>query len=270
MNYSTKTVSLILAAGRGSRMREFEGNKSLLPLIPDKSLYEGKCPMLLHILKSLPSGPKGLVINYKKEDVIRSTRRSKVIYYEQPKLNGTGGALFAAREFLEKQDYDNIVITMGDVPLVRSSTYQTLLECLKDKSFAVLGFLPKSKKKYGVLEIDNDRVRRIIEWKYWHKYSKKRQQAFRVCNSGIYASKKEELLRYIQILASKPHMVQKEINDVPTGVKEYFITDIVKYMADDGLLVGFVIGEDEEEVMGVDDPEALAKVQTIFCSKYAD
>ena len=51
-------------------------------------------------------------------------------------------------------------------------------------------------------------------------------------------------------------------------MQEYFITDLVEYMHDDGLSVGFVISEDEEEVMGVDDLPALIKAQQIFRDKY--
>jgi len=31
-------------------------------------------------------------------------------------MNGTGGALFAARDFLINTPYDQVIITMGDVP----------------------------------------------------------------------------------------------------------------------------------------------------------
>jgi len=37
-------------------------------------------------------------------------------------------------------------------------------------------------------------------------------------------------------------------------------------MHDDGLSVGYIIAEDEEEVMGVDDLEALTRVQEIYKS----
>ena len=45
MDKGTETASVILAAGRGSRMKEFEGNKTLLPLIPEKTAFEGGFPI---------------------------------------------------------------------------------------------------------------------------------------------------------------------------------------------------------------------------------
>jgi len=47
-------------------------------------------------------------------------------------------------------------------------------------------------------------------------------------------------------------------------VKEYFITDLVEYMHEDGLSTGYILAEDEGEVMGVDDPDALKRVQAIY------
>ena len=153
METDLKTASLILAAGRGSRMKGFEGNKTLLPLTAGGSPFEGKQPILAHILDSLPPGPKAVVINHQKEDVINATSSFGLTYCEQPLLNGTGGALLAARGFLEGTDFDQLIITMGDVPFVKDSTYRDLLERLKYSNQAVLGFRPVEKREYGVLEI---------------------------------------------------------------------------------------------------------------------
>ena len=267
---STTIASLILAAGRGSRMKEFEGNKTLLPLISGKSPYEGSHPILLQILSSLPSGPKAVVVNHKKEDIIEITRGLDLAYCEQPRLNGTGGALLAARTFLEGHDCDQLVITMGDVPFVRDTTYRALCEKLKHKSLVILGFCPESKKQYGVLEIEGDQVRRIIEWKYWKTYSEETLQNFRICNSGIYAAKRDDLLRYLFVLSSRPHKVYKEIDGKFCEVEEFFITDLVEYMNDDGLPVGYILSEDEEELMGVDDLPSLIKSQDVFRARYND
>ncbi|MDY6972002.1 MAG: NTP transferase domain-containing protein [Thermodesulfobacteriota bacterium] len=260
----TRVASVILAAGRGSRMRGFHGNKTLLPLVPGRSSYEGSRPILLQILSSLPLGPRALVVNYMKEDVAEATRDLELTYCEQPGLNGTGGALLAARPFIEEQDCDRIILTMGDIPFIRRATYEVLVENLKDKSLMVLGFRPESKRQYGLMEIEGDRVRKIIEWKYWRTYSQARQQSLEICNAGIYAARKEDLLRYLLVLASKPHMVHKEIGGKLRQLEEFFVTDLVEYMSGDGLQIGYIVAEDEEEVMGVDDLTALLRAQEIF------
>jgi len=233
-------------------------------LIPGKSPYEGRMPILLHILISLPSGPKAIVVNYRKEDVMEATSTFEITYCEQPSLNGTGGALLAARSFLEWLDCDEVIITMGDVPFVKRATYIALVKELRNNSLVVLGFRPEFKENYGVLEINGDRVQRIIEWQYWKTYPLERQKALGTCNSGIYAVRKKELLHYLLILASRPHMVQKEINGRSHDMEEFFITDLVEYIYNDDLPVGHLIAEDEEEVMGVDDLSALIRAQEIY------
>ena len=245
-------------------MKEFEDNKTLLPLVSGISPREESHPVLLQILSNLPPGPKAVVVNYKKENVIQATRGLNLTYCEQPELNGTGGALLAARGFLEGQGCDGLIITMGDVPFVRKATYMALVEKLKHESIVVLGFRPESKRQYGVLEIEGNKVRRIIEWKYWKTYPKKRQQALQICNSGIYAVRTGELLDYLSVLAARPHIVHKKIDQDLSKVKEFFITDLVEYMNDDGLSVGYMMAEDEKEVMGIDDLPALLKAREIF------
>lgn len=257
-------ASLILAAGRGSRMKEFQGNKTLLPLVSGKSPFTGKHPVLLQILNSLPPGPKAVVVNYKKESIIEATHGLGLIYYEQPELNGTGGALLAARSFLEIQDCDKLIITMGDVPFVTRETYMLLIKNLKHNKLVILGFRPQSRKQYGALEIEDDQVQRIIEWKYWRAYSKERQKGLRVYNSGIYAVMKKDLLQYLPVLASRPHKICKETNGRLIEREEYFMTDLIEYMHNDGLPVGYITAEDEKEVMGIDDLPSLLKAQEIF------
>jgi len=259
----TDTASLILAAGRGSRMKGFSGNKTLLPLIPGKSHYEGSNPILLEIIKNLPNGPKAVVVNHRKKDIIMATRDSGLTYCDQPILNGTGGALLAARKFLKGLKSRQLIITMGDVPLVRKTSYLSLVKSLQNNSLSVLGFRPNEKKQYGVLEIEGEQVKKITEWKYWKAYSQEKQKQLQLCNSGIYAANTDNLLLYISILAARPHIVQKEIRGKQTAVEEFFMTDLVEYMSEDGLTIGYVIGE-EDEVMGVDDLPAIIKAQTLF------
>jgi bifunctional UDP-N-acetylglucosamine pyrophosphorylase/glucosamine-1-phosphate N-acetyltransferase len=257
-------ASIVLAAGRGSRMKGFEGNKTLLPLVPLASPYQGTNMILLHILKNLPPGPKALIVNFEKDAVMKATRSFNLTYWEQPVLNGTGGALLAAAPFIENADVDRVAITMGDVPLVRKETYLDLVATLSSHALAILGFRPPDKGQYGALDIQHGKVRRIIEWKYWRAIPQDQQAFLNVFNSGIYAARTEELRRYIPVLRSRPHKVLKERNGETVELEEFFITDLVEYMVKDGLSVGFVVAPDEEEVMGVDDLDSLVRAQEAY------
>ncbi|QTA82626.1 NTP transferase domain-containing protein, MobA-like [Desulfonema limicola] len=264
MTKDTNTASIIMAAGRGSRMKSYDGNKTLLPLIPGKSLFEGSYPVLLHILKALPAGPKALVVNYKSEDIKKATQGFDLTYWCQPKLNGTGGAILAVREFIENQSCNSLAVTMGDVPFIKAGTYDRLLDKLDKHHFVILGFVPEDKKRYGVLEIQGDQVKKITEWKYWKDFSEKDQKALTICNSGIYAVRRKCLLDYLPVLESRPQIVHKERNGEMVAVQEYFLTDIVEYMNKDNLSIGYVLTDNEMETMGIDDPASLEKAQQCY------
>ena len=257
-------ASIIMAAGRGSRMKGFEGNKTLLPLLPSGNPFQGSHPILVHIIHSLPPGPKAVVVNHRKEEVMEATRSLRLSYSEQPVLNGTGGALLAAGEFIETVDCDGLLITMGDVPLVRTRTYLRLVESLQSKPLTVLGFRPSDKRQYGVLDGDGARVKRIVEWKYWSAFPKETQDRMEICNSGIYAARRKELIPYLSVLRSRPHVVSKERDGKEIKLEEYFITDLVEFLDHDGKSVGCIVAEEEEEVLGVDDLSALRRAQKKF------
>jgi bifunctional UDP-N-acetylglucosamine pyrophosphorylase/glucosamine-1-phosphate N-acetyltransferase len=260
-----KIASLIFAAGKGSRVKGYEGNKTLLPLVPKgEDVFQGDKPLLLSIIDKLPKGPKAIVINHKKADVIRATDSCGAKYYEQPELNGTGGAILAAMDFIKNEQYDSLLVTMGDTPLVKASTFQSLVDALSECDLSVLGFTPRDKKKYGVFDIKDKYVKRIVEWEYWHKFPAHEQERLSIVNGGIYAIKKDALVKYLELLSAKPHIVLKEREGKQVEVKEYFITDMVEMMYNDGLKTGYVVAADEDEVMGVDDVESLKKAQGLY------
>jgi len=264
MKRSTGIASIIMAAGRGSRMKGYGGNKTLLPLNANGSILEGTNPILLHILDNLPSGPKAIIVNHDRHSVMEMTAAFDPTYCFQPELNGTGGALLASRTFIENLDCDRLIITMGDVPMVKTDTYVELIGKLKDHAMVVLGFHPENRKQYGVLDCTNGNVNKIIEHKYWKHFPAEKQSELRICNSGIYAVRTREISAYLSVLAQKPHVVRKRIDDRPVEFKEYFITDLIELMANDGVPVGYEVAKHEHEVMGVDDIDALKKVQKLW------
>jgi len=264
-----KAASVIFAAGKGSRMTGYDGNKTLLPLIPGETPFQGERPMLLHILGQLPGGPKALVVHHRKQEILKATENLNVTYCDQPVTNGTGGALLAARPFIETIRNSGVIITMGDVPLVRRETYDSLLHRLQDHPLVVLGFTPKDKKKYGLLDIEGPFVRRIVEWSYWNAFPKMKQDGLTICNAGIYAARVEVLKSYLDRLEARPHVVIKEQQGRQCEIREYFITDLVELLLEDGLNTGFFVAQDEREVMGIDDPEALRSAQDLFSSRFS-
>jgi bifunctional N-acetylglucosamine-1-phosphate-uridyltransferase/glucosamine-1-phosphate-acetyltransferase GlmU-like protein len=259
-----ETLSIILAAGRGSRMKGYEGNKVLLPLIPKASIYQGDHPMILEVLKNLPPGPKAVVVHHKKEEVMSALAPLGVHFVFQPELNGTGGAVLAAKDLICRINPSRIIITLGDVPLVKKTTYQDLLFTLSSYDLSVLGFQPKDKKEFGIILVEGDAVRGIVEWKYWKNWPVSEIKRHNICNAGIYAMKTHPLLELIDELKIRPHVVQKILNGKSITFHEYFITDLIEFANERGYKVGLKVAKDEFEAMGVDDPESLRVVQDYF------
>ena len=264
-------ASIVFAAGKGSRMKGFGGNKTLLPLVAGKSPFEGTHPLILEVLRNLPPGPKGIVVNHLASRVRMATQGPGISYIDQPETNGTGGALLASRAFLRSTDVYDVIITMGDVPLIRPNTYLGLLEMLTRCEMALLAFEPRDRAQYGMLEMEGERVKRIVEWKYWSDpavFSPEKQRMLKCCNAGVYAARKDVLLRYMDKLEENPHKVQKERDGKWTTIHEYFLTDLAEMMHADGLFVGMAPAR-EEEVMGVDTPASLDTVQQHFAEMSA-
>ncbi|MBW2078390.1 MAG: NTP transferase domain-containing protein [Deltaproteobacteria bacterium] len=267
MTQGEQPAAVIFAAGYGSRVKGFSGNKVLLPLIPEAGPFSGRHSMIVEIIGNLPAGPKTLVVHHRSQEVIEVTRDLGVSYCEQPVPNGTGGALIAAKGFLQGITQERLIITMGDVPFVKRATYERLIVGLEDRDLVVLGFKPVDRAQYGLLEIEGDSVKRITEWRYWREYPLERQVRFDVFNAGIYGAKRQSLLYYTGELEKRPHRVRKERGGKIKTVEEYFITDLVELMANDGLSVGFTVTEEEQEVMGIDTVEDLMLAQRIFAKR---
>jgi len=66
---SGEVASIVFAAGKGSRMMGYGGNKTLLPLLPTVSIFDGEHSLLIEVLENLPPGPKGIVVHPRAQDV---------------------------------------------------------------------------------------------------------------------------------------------------------------------------------------------------------
>ncbi len=265
MLVSTATAcSLILAAGRGTRMKGYKGNKALLPLIPEEGPFVGKRPFIEEILDNLPKGPKGIVVHHDKEALIVALGGKEVSFIEQPVLNGTGGALLCAKGFLEGCGSDNVIVTMGDVPLVRCETFLRLLEELLRFDMVALGFLPQSRRQFGLFITEGENLREIVEWKYWKDWDSTQIDKYPICNSGIYAFRRQVILQLLPELEKNPHEVRKEIDGKIVSFTEYFLTDIVSISYKKGFRTGYKVVNNPYEVTGVDDPDSLKIIQALY------
>ncbi len=123
MNQITKAV--LLAAGRGTRMRDLTND------LPKPMLQVRGKPVLQHIIEGLrAAGVQDfcIVVGWRAEVVRDYFGEEKISYVTQDRQDGTGKVVELAREFC---GHDPFVLSYGDI-LVDPSNYQPLVRPVDD------------------------------------------------------------------------------------------------------------------------------------------
>lgn len=128
--------AVILAAGKGTRMRELTNE------VPKPMLKVHGKPILQHIIEGLMSAGVReffIVTGFKAEVIEEYFGKGeklgvKISYGLQKIQDGTGKAPELAREFVGPDDF---VLTYGDI-LVKPETYQQMLQRWREKDFSGL------------------------------------------------------------------------------------------------------------------------------------
>lgn len=239
---STRIGAVILAAGKGTRMRS-DRHKVLHPI--------GGQPMIHHLLDTLAelgAAREVLVIGDRRDQLEAALEgRDVAIAIQEPQL-GTGHAVQAARDSLAGFD-GTLLILYGDVPLVSGATMQALIDArAAGPDVVVLGFRPPDPGQYGRLVVNAaGHLDAIVEY----KDASEDERAIGLCNSGMMAADAALLFDLLDQVG----------NDNAAG--EYYLTDIVAIARARGLDVG-VVEADAEELTGVNSRADLAVLEAIF------
>jgi bifunctional UDP-N-acetylglucosamine pyrophosphorylase/glucosamine-1-phosphate N-acetyltransferase len=204
-----KTAAVILAAGYGTRM------KSNLPKVLHPLLGRPMIEWALAAAEPVTGSPPVVVVGHGKQDV-QARLGNRVRYAEQAELLGTGHAVQQAESLLQGQA-DTVVVTYGDMPLLRSETLAGLVALFAEQR-------PLSNPAIGLLTITRDdpqgfgrivrgadgEVRGIVE----EADCTPAQKQIRELNPGIYC------FDAAWLWANLPNL--------PLSAKgEYYLTDLV-------------------------------------------
>lgn len=239
----TELLSIILAAGEGTRMR------SALP----KVLHPvGGLPMVGHAVRTaVAAGSTSLaVVIGPGHDAVRTMvaglapHASFAIQHER---RGTGHAVRQA-EAVYRTAAGHVIVLYADTPLVSRATLTGIAERLDaGAEIVVVGFRPLDPTGYGRLLTENGRLLAIRE----HRDATEAERAIDLCNSGIMGFRAETLRAVIDRIGN-------------ANVKgEFYLTDAVELANTDGRRVEFVEA-DANEVIGVDDRRKLAQAERQF------
>jgi len=227
-----KTYAIVLAAGKGTRMRT-ERPKCAYPIL--------KKPMIEYIVEHIEFSDIDetvCVVGHKKE-YIEEVLKDRVQYAVQEEQLGTGHAVLMAEDLLKGKE-GNTIIMLGDMPLVDKDVINNILEMhgRSGNDITVLTTSFDNPYGYGRIVRDKDNhVERIVE----QNDCTPEQKMIKEVNTGIYVVNNLYLYDAIKKISLNPRK------------KEYYLTDIIAIMREDGKKVGAFELWDSYKVMGVND-----------------
>jgi len=235
---------VILAAGKGTRMQS-DLPKVLMPLA-------GRA-LLIHVLDTLKyfkNTKTILIVGYEQAKVREATKNYAASYAEQLEQQGTGHAVQMAIPYLDLQHSETLILC-GDVPLIKPETLDKLLnEHRHNKAQAtILTTRLFDAGHYGRIVRNSDQsVQKIVEF----KDATAEERAIKEINSGIYIYDTKLLIEALKNL--KPANAQKE----------YYLTDCIEILKNQGHKVSAYCTEDSREVSGVNTVTELAELERVF------
>lgn len=241
-----KLSVIILAAGQGTRM------KSALPKVMHR--LAGR-PMLEHVYdRSIELGTDDIHIVYGHggEHLHDYCSTFKVEWVLQEEQLGTAHAVLQASPHID--DDRTVLVLYGDVPLIKSSTLQTLIDNVAPDTIALLTVNLEDPTGYGRIIRENNKVAAIVE----HKDASEEQRQIKEVNTGILALPASYLNQCL-------HKIE---NNNVQG--EYYLTDIIAMAVSDGKKVVTTQPENTYEVEGVNDRNQLARLERIRQRELAD
>ena len=242
MENEENIITLIMAAGKGTRMNSKKSK--LVQKIYDKELVK----RVAQLAEKVGSNEIIAVVGYLREQ-IEAVLGDTVKYAFQDELLGTGHAVMQAERYL-KGKKGKVVILYGDVPLIRPETLKALInKSIAEKEYAtVLTAFYDNPTGYGrIIRDENGNIKEIVE----EKDANSEQKFIKEINSGIYCFDIEALINALGKIT--PNNAQGE----------YYLTDVIKIINEQGLKTGAMIVEDNTEILGVNDRtqlELLTKV----------
>ena len=225
-----------MAAGKGTRMRSHLP-KALVPLQDQ--------PLIHHLLESIGQAGVNQRVVVVGHDAarVRAALGPEIQTVLQPVLNGTAGAVEASQAALP--DATEVIVTVGDSPLLTPGSIQRLLQHHRDTDAACSFLTAKFERHfpYGrVLRGHDGQVIGCVEERSATEEQKKIQEYL----SSHYVFRAEALWATLPRIGAHPES------------RERYLTDIIALLIQSGERVEAVVIEDWRELVGLNTPEDLA------------
>ena len=243
---------VIMAAGKGTRM------KSATPKVLQKLAHQGLVQHVLDTAAQLQARKVVVITGHGAEQVEAAlatagdAQPQREFVRQIPQL-GTGHAVQQAVPVLD--DDGIVVILSGDVPLTQADTIQALVQQSGGDKLALLTLRMDNPFGYGrVMRDAYDNVERIVE----QKDGTPDELAVKEIYSGIMAAPARLLKQWLGRI------------DNNNAQNEYYLTDVVKLAAADGVPVLAHVISDAVQVAGVNSPLQLAELEREYQKRQAE
>lgn len=237
------TTAVILAAGMGKRMKS-DMPKVLHPVL-------GK-PMVVRAAETAEAAGVDnvvVVVGHGRESVIPIIEEHGWGWAVQEEQLGTAHAVQCSMPL--PVHVDQVVVLLGDVPLLRKETVAQLIESRVNAgaSVAVLTTTPPDVTGYGRVVINpSGRIERIVE----EKDATDSEKAIRIINTGIMAFSYGALQNILPRIGTE------------NAQGEFYLTDAAALAGKQGGGALSVFTPDWEEVAGVNNPLQLARCTAVM------
>jgi bifunctional UDP-N-acetylglucosamine pyrophosphorylase/glucosamine-1-phosphate N-acetyltransferase len=235
--------AVILAAGAGTRMKSEKA----------KVTHElcGK-PMINWVIDAVKEAgvTEIIVVTGYQEEQVRSCISENVIFASQKEQLGTGHALMQAAPLINGKKGSCLVLC-GDIPLITAQTLRHLAEehTNNGRAMTVLTAAVENPYGYGRIIRDNrGNARRIVE----QRDADAEQQKIKEINSGIYCYDIQWLEKSLKMLNNNNEQ------------KEYYLTDTMSIICENGGDIGAIILDNHEEMLGINDRVQLAAAERVL------
>ncbi|HEY7826146.1 MAG TPA: bifunctional UDP-N-acetylglucosamine diphosphorylase/glucosamine-1-phosphate N-acetyltransferase GlmU [Candidatus Acidoferrales bacterium] len=238
------TVVVILAAGKGTRMR------SELAKVLHRA---GGRPLLEHAIRACqPLKPAQLlvVVGHQAAEVRQVAESMGAQAILQQPQRGTGHAVQVARRAMRKSA-KLVVVVPGDAPLLRPQTLAALIDTHRrgEAAATILSAELENPADYGRVVRDSEgRVQAIVE----EKAATPEQRAIREVNSSIYCFSLDKLWSCLNAL--RPDNFHREL----------YLTDVIGLLRERNERVLAQIAPDANEILGCNTRASLADIDRIF------
>lgn len=232
--------AIVLAAGRSKRMHT---------RIPKVLHRVGGVPLIDRVLKAVtcvePSSVY-VVVGYEKEQII-SYLGENICFVEQKELLGTGHAVQQVVPYFK--DEENVLVICGDMPLITGEILREFVASHESSGaiFSLMSAVVPWDSDFGRIVRDaSGQVTAIKEF----KDATESEKQIKEVNLSLYIIKKDYLVKFLPLLRSE------------NAQKEYYLTDLVSLVNENGMDINVYIAKDPEISKGVNSRVDLAELNS--------